>query len=84
MVGDHGDDGRNFSKGDAVAERVIQDGTHGAAPCEALPGGAAKSKCGLDVAAMHEARNTLLSMTSIVSAMLSEKFGESGDRSAGD
>jgi len=56
----------------------------GVAPCEALPGGAAKSKRGLDVAAMHEARNTLLSMTSIVSAMLSEKSGESGDTSAGD
>ena len=51
----------------------------GAAPCEALPGGAAMSKCGLDVAAMHEARKALLSMTSIVSAMLSEKDVELTD-----
>ena len=49
------------------------------APMGFAPGVAAKRKCGLDAAAMHEARNALLSMASIVSAMLSENCGGLGD-----
>jgi hypothetical protein len=51
----------------------------GTAPIGLAPGVAAKRKRRLDAAAMHEARKALLSMDSIVSAMLSENRGELGD-----